>query len=100
MLCVFSSDDKDEQSSSNVLLELENIDDELDQKGIAFVKIDNEAEAQEYGIEELPALVYFELGIPTVYEGKRINLENPQSLFDSNHHLNTISNQKNKPFIW
>lgn len=52
-----------------MLDELENIDDECDQLGIHFVKIDNAEEAKEYGIEEFPKLLYFEKGIPTVYEG-------------------------------
>lgn len=36
------------------------------------MKIDNDEEAKEYGIEKIPSLVYFENGIPTLYEG---NLE-------------------------
>jgi hypothetical protein len=60
-----------------VLAELENIDDECDQLGIAFVKIDNAEEAKEYGIEKLPKLLYFEKGIPTVYEG---NLEKEEEV--------------------
>lgn len=34
-------------------------------------------EAKEYGIDSLPALLYFEKGIPTVYEGQ---LEDEESL--------------------
>lgn len=49
---------------------MENIDDECDALGITFVKIDNIDEAKEYGITVVPALLYFEKGIPTVYEGK------------------------------
>lgn len=56
---------------------MENIDDECDQLGIAFVKIDNLEEAKEYGIEKLPKLLYFEKGIPTVYEG---NLEKEEEV--------------------
>jgi hypothetical protein len=52
-----------------VLDELENIDDECDSHNITFVKIDDDAEAKEYGIDKLPSLVYFEKGIPTLYEG-------------------------------
>lgn len=52
-----------------MLAELENIDDECDQNDIAFVKIDNDAEAKEYGIDTLPALIYFEKRIPYIYEG-------------------------------
>ena len=51
------------------MLELENIDDECDSNGIAFVKIDNDEEAKEYGIDSVPTLVYFEKKIPHVYEG-------------------------------
>lgn len=57
--------------------ELENIDDECDALGITFVKIDNADEAKEYGIDRVPKLLYFEKGIPTVYEGK---LENEEDL--------------------
>ncbi|KAL1490518.1 hypothetical protein ABEB36_013197 [Hypothenemus hampei] len=64
--------DEDDRKSQKVLNELENIDDECDKLGIVFVKIDNEDEAKEYGIEKIPSLVYFEAGIPTLYEG---NLE-------------------------
>lgn len=41
------------------------------------MKIDNADEAREYGIEKLPKLIYFEKGIPTIYEG---NLENEDAL--------------------
>lgn len=65
----FNPDDKDETESIAVLGELENIDDECDQKGITFVKIDNPDEAKEYGIDVIPTLVYFENKIPSVYNG-------------------------------
>ncbi|GAB6029507.1 protein disulfide-isomerase precursor [Chamberlinius hualienensis] len=61
--------DKDDRKSEKVLNELENIDDDCDKHGIPFVKIDNDAEAKEYGIDNLPALVYFENQIPSVYDG-------------------------------
>ena len=35
---------------------MQEIDDDLDQFGIMFVKIDDEKEADEYGIESLPAI--------------------------------------------
>lgn len=62
-----------------MLNELENIDDECDQLGIAFVKIDNDEEAKEYGIEKIPTLLYFEKGIPTYYEG---NLEEEEKVLE------------------
>lgn len=51
------------------MAELENIDDECDQNDIAFVKIDDDKEAKEYGIEVIPTMVFFEKGIPHIYEG-------------------------------
>ncbi|XP_021927613.1 uncharacterized protein LOC110833625 isoform X8 [Zootermopsis nevadensis] len=69
--------DNNERKSQHVLNELENIDDECDTLGIVFVKIDNRDEAKEYGIEKLPTLMYFEKGIPTIYEG---NLEDEEKV--------------------
>ncbi|GAB0094572.1 Kynurenine 3-monooxygenase [Sergentomyia squamirostris] len=61
--------DKDQKKSQKILEELENIDDECDQNDIAFVKIDDDNEAREWGIDELPTMVLFEKGVPHVYEG-------------------------------
>ncbi|XP_064542439.1 uncharacterized protein hlk isoform X2 [Drosophila montana] len=61
--------DKDQKKSQKVLAELENIDDECDQNDIAFVKIDDDKEAKEWGIDEIPSIVLFERGIPHIYEG-------------------------------
>jgi hypothetical protein len=52
------------------LNEIENIDDDLEREGIVIVRIDNDAEAKEYGIDHLPALIYFEEKLPAIYEGK------------------------------
>ena len=70
MLSALVTDDEDSQESQLVVAELENIDDECDAKGISFVKIDNDDEAREYGIDNLPTLVYFEKGVPSVYSGE------------------------------
>lgn len=50
-------------------MELENIDDECDKNDIAFVKIDDDKEAKEYGIDTIPTIVLFERRIPHIYEG-------------------------------
>lgn len=55
--------------------ELENIDDELEKEGIVMVRIDNPAEAKEYGLDHLPALIYFENKVPALYEGDLMNEE-------------------------
>ncbi|XP_055921442.1 uncharacterized protein LOC129952700 isoform X1 [Eupeodes corollae] len=61
--------DKDQKKSQKILAELENIDDECDQNDIAFVKIDDDSEAKEWGIDEIPSIVFYERGIPHIYEG-------------------------------
>lgn len=68
-MCSNFLDDDDGKESETVLAELENIDDECDSMGIAFVKIDDLKEAAEYGIDSTPTLVYFENSIPTLYTG-------------------------------
>lgn len=62
-----------------ILNELENIDDDLEKEGIVIVKMDDEKEAKEYGIDTLPTLVYFEDKLPAIYEGKLIDVVNGQS---------------------
>lgn len=52
------------------MLELENIDDEADQLGIGFVKINDEELADEYNLGTLPSLVYYRHQIPIIYEGE------------------------------
>ena len=37
-----------------------------------MVKISDSETAEEYGIEDLPTVVYFENGIPFVYMGKQL----------------------------
>lgn len=64
-------DDNNDKNSQKALNELENIDDECDTLGIVFVKIDDEEESKLYGIEEVPALLYFENGVPTLYNGMK-----------------------------
>lgn len=53
-----------------VLEELENIDDDTDRIGVKFVKTQDAKVAERYGVVSMPALLYFEHQIPTVYEGK------------------------------
>lgn len=66
---LFYSEGSDCEECKTVLDELENIDDDTDRHGIQFVKTTDTAMAQEYGVKELPGLVYFEKQIPNVYEG-------------------------------
>jgi len=54
---------------------LENIDDEADELGIAFVKIQDDVLADEYNLDSLPALVYYRNQIPIVFDGDLTNEE-------------------------
>lgn len=53
-----------------VLDELETIDDDTDNHGILFVKSNDEKLAHEIGIFSFPSLVYYETGVPIMYDGK------------------------------
>jgi len=52
-----------------VLAELETIDDDTDEHDIQFVKTNDVEVAEDLGISHLPALVYFEGGVPSIYNG-------------------------------
>lgn len=62
-------DDHGDEDSMQVLNELEKIDDDCDKHGIQFVKIDDDKAAKDFGIDSLPAIVYFEKQIPNLYDG-------------------------------
>lgn len=64
----------DASTDSHVLHELEKIDDEADQHGIVFLKTSDLGAAEKYGIEYLPALVFFYRRMPNVYSGKKVRI--------------------------
>lgn len=66
ILCL---DDNDDEDSLKVLNELEKIDDDCDRHGIQFVKIEDPQAASSFGLESIPAVVYFEKQIPNIYDG-------------------------------
>ncbi|GFT85179.1 thioredoxin domain-containing protein [Trichonephila clavipes] len=72
-------DDKDDQSNQEIMQNLENIDDDADKLGIPFVKIDDTELAQDYGIENLPTLIFFENQVPNFYKG---NLTTEEAVLD------------------
>lgn len=55
---------------TKTLEELENIDDDCDRHGITFVKTKDFSVAEQFGVHDFPALVYFESSIPNVFEGE------------------------------
>lgn len=52
-----------------ILDELESIDDDAHRSGIQFVKTTDLDIAKQYGIKIIPALVYYENQVPSIYEG-------------------------------
>jgi len=59
------------------LNELEKIDDDCDRHGIQFVKIEDPLAASSFGLNSVPAVVYFEKQIPNIYDG---DIENEDAL--------------------
>ena len=49
---------------------LEKIDDETDALDITFVKVNDPRYAKKYGVNKLPALVYFRRKFPSIYRGE------------------------------
>jgi len=110
-LIVCTTDDDECESCSDILEELENIDDDTDKHGIQFVKSNDVKLAHEIGIFAFPALVYYETGVPIMYDGKLgifgILLQPELTVFspignlkNENRVLQWLVNQKSKrPFL-
>lgn len=67
-------DDDKCASCPGILEELETIDDDTDEHGIQFVKSSDVKLAHEIGIFSFPALVYYETGVPIMYDGKCLHI--------------------------
>jgi len=72
-LCIFwlriqFIDKPGHSKSERALRDLETIDDEADELGIAFVKISDDELAAEYNLD-VPSLVYFRHQVPIVHAG-------------------------------
>ena len=65
--------EENDTDAHTILEELEQIDEKLDKQDLAMVKISDEGAIENYGIEDLPSLVYFENGVPEIYEGDLLN---------------------------
>ena len=61
--------DEENVENAAIMDELERIDDDCARFEISFVKVSDEEMAKDYGIDELPGLLYFENKIPSVYDG-------------------------------
>ena len=62
--------DTGNKQSSDVLNNLEKVDDYCEKLEISLVKINDLELVTEYNLGELPALVYYRHSIPILYEGK------------------------------
>ena len=69
---VFFYEDNDTDADT-ILEELEQLDEKLDKQDLAMVKISDDGAIDNYGIEVLPSLVYFDNGVPEVYDGDLLN---------------------------
>ena len=72
----YDSEDKD---SEDILIELETIDDNLEEEEVEFVKCSEPNAQRDYGLTQVPALVFFENGVPEVYTGDLKNDEKYES---------------------
>lgn len=66
---LFSDDDEDCQECEEILESLEQIDGEVDQFGIDFVKIVSTEAAEKYNVVNIPTLMYFRKQVPMLYDG-------------------------------
>lgn len=67
-----SPEDNALPESLDALESLEKIDENADKLGISMVKINDLELVDEYGLNELPALVYYRHAAPVVFEGADI----------------------------
>ena len=60
--------EKSDRDADEIVDGLERIDDKLDEQNITMVKISQKGAERQFGLSEIPALVYIQSGIPTQYE--------------------------------
>ena len=61
--------DEEDKDSEDIIIELETIDDNLEEEEVEFVKCSEPNAQRDYGLTQVPALVFFENGVPEVYSG-------------------------------
>lgn len=57
------------EESKTVLDHLERIDDDADKLDISLVKINDLEVVDDYGLDEIPAIVFYRRAAPILYEG-------------------------------
>ena len=74
--CFLDDSDPEEcPTCSAILIELERIDQETDNLDILFIRIDDSKYGKKWGVNEVPALVYFRRKFPSIYRGDLMNEE-------------------------
>lgn len=74
-----------------VIERLETIDDDTDKHNIQFVKTNDVKLAHEIGVFSFPALIYYETGVPIMFDGKhKIILKIISYEFELNKNLSII----------
>ena len=63
--------DSSDPDSHPILEDLERIDEKLDKQDLTLVKISDPTAPEFYGLTSVPALVYFDNGVPEIYTGRR-----------------------------
>lgn len=72
---MFIDDEKDCPECEEILESLEQIDGEVDQFGIDFVKIASPEAAAKYNIVNIPSLLYFRKQVPMLYDGDLLQVD-------------------------
>ena len=70
LLCLII-DEHDNKESEEVSEHLENIDGEIENLDITFVKMADTRYARKWGVTKLPAIVYFRKRFPSIYRGEK-----------------------------
>lgn len=65
----FTADDPDYRKLEQLFEVMEKIDDDCSSRDIQFVKTSEPESVEAFGIQKLPALVFFKQEIPNLYEG-------------------------------
>lgn len=70
MIWWISADSDRCETCPAILERLETIDDDTDKHNIQFVKTNDVKLAHEIGVFSFPALIYYETGVPIMFDGK------------------------------
>ena len=66
-----ASDDENEEESDDesFVKQMETLDDDMDNISVPLVKISDESKSLQFGLDKLPAIVYFKNQVPGLFDG-------------------------------